>query len=100
MLSGGRYDRLLEKFGRKAGAIGFAVYLDALERMEDLRPFDVDVLLLYGENEDFATVRMWARDLMQSGKSVQVQRAIPEDLRYQKLMKIEEGRLILLEEYA
>ena len=100
VLSGGRYDRLLEKFGRKAGAIGFAVYLDALERMEDLRPFDVDVLLLYGENEDFATVRMWARDLMQSGKSVQVQRAIPEDLRYQKLMKIEEGRLILLEEYA
>ena len=100
VLSGGRYDRLLEKFGRKAGAIGFAVYLDALERMEDLRPFDVDVLLLYGENEDLATVRMWAKDLMQSGKSVQVQRAIPEDLRYQKLMKIEEGRLILLEEYA
>ena len=100
VLSGGRYDKLLEKFGRKAGAIGFAVYLDALERMEDLRPFDVDVLLLYGEKEDLATVRMWARDLMQSGKSVQVQRAIPEDLRYQKLMKIEEGRLILLEEYA
>ncbi|MCL2662917.1 MAG: ATP phosphoribosyltransferase [Oscillospiraceae bacterium] len=30
VLSGGRYDELLRKFGKNAGAIGFAVYLDAL----------------------------------------------------------------------
>ena len=100
VLSGGRYDRLLEKLGRKSGAIGFAVYLDALERMDDSKKYDADVLLLYGEGEDLSTVRMWANDLMQSGKSVQVQRAIPAEFRYKKLMKIEEGRLILLEEYA
>ena len=33
VLSGGRYDRLMEKMGKKAKAIGFAVYLDALERI-------------------------------------------------------------------
>ena len=33
VLSGGRYDRLMEKMGKKAKAIGFAVYLDALERV-------------------------------------------------------------------
>jgi len=31
VLSGGRYDELLRKFGRHSGAIGFAVYLDMLE---------------------------------------------------------------------
>ena len=34
ILSGGRYDTLMKKMGRDAGAIGFAVYLDALERFE------------------------------------------------------------------
>ncbi|MCL2152380.1 MAG: ATP phosphoribosyltransferase [Oscillospiraceae bacterium] len=33
ILSGGRYDKLLRKFGNHAGAIGFAVYLDLLERL-------------------------------------------------------------------
>ncbi len=35
VLSGGRYDRLMQKMGRSAGAIGFAVYLDVLERLEN-----------------------------------------------------------------
>ena len=33
VLSGGRYDKLLRKFGKASGAIGFAVYLDLLERI-------------------------------------------------------------------
>ena len=33
VLSGGRYDALMRKLGREAGAVGFAVYLDALERL-------------------------------------------------------------------
>jgi len=32
VLSGGRYDKLMRKFGKRSGAIGFAVYLDLLER--------------------------------------------------------------------
>ena len=37
ILSGGRYDKLLRKFGiKESGAIGFAVYLDLLERLEEL----------------------------------------------------------------
>ena len=31
VLSGGRYDKLLRKFGKRCGAVGFAVYLDMLE---------------------------------------------------------------------
>ncbi len=33
VLSGGRYDRLMQKMGRHAKAVGFAVYLDLLERL-------------------------------------------------------------------
>lgn len=37
VLSGGQYDSLMKKMGRKSAALGFAVYLDILERMgEDL----------------------------------------------------------------
>lgn len=48
VLSGGRYDGLVRKMGIKADAIGFAVYLDLLERFEKTeKSFDVDVLLVY-----------------------------------------------------
>ncbi|MCF0137989.1 MAG: ATP phosphoribosyltransferase [Oscillospiraceae bacterium] len=40
VLSGGQYDKLMKKIGRKASAIGFAVYLDALERMEEREDSD------------------------------------------------------------
>ena len=33
VLSGGQYDKLMQKMHRKSGAIGFAVYLDVLERL-------------------------------------------------------------------
>ena len=35
VLSGGQYDKLMEKMGKKAAAIGFAVYLDTLERYDE-----------------------------------------------------------------
>ncbi len=44
ILSGGQYDRLLSHMGKKARAIGFAVYLDQLEEADD--GWDVDTLLL------------------------------------------------------
>ncbi len=35
VLSGGQYDKLMEKMGKRSSAIGFAVYLDTLERYEE-----------------------------------------------------------------
>ena len=34
VLSGGQYDRLMEKMGKRSNAVGFAVYLDELERID------------------------------------------------------------------
>ena len=33
VLSGGRYDKLLRRFGKRSGAVGFAVYPDLMERL-------------------------------------------------------------------
>ena len=38
VLSGGRYDNLMRKLKKKASAIGFAVYTDRLDLLEDERP--------------------------------------------------------------
>ncbi len=37
VLSGGQYDRLMDRMGKRSGAVGFAVYLNALE---DLKPWE------------------------------------------------------------
>ena len=36
VLSGGQYDRLMGRLRRRSGAVGFAVYLDMLQSLEDL----------------------------------------------------------------
>ena len=48
VLSGGQYDRLLSHMGKNARAIGFALYLDQLEQLEETAEWDVDTLLLCG----------------------------------------------------
>lgn len=89
ILSGGQYDKLMEKMGRQSGAIGFAVYLDSLERLEPQSPdFDVDTLLLYDETTPTETVENRARLLRQAGHSVLTQRKLPEDLRYRQIIRL------------
>ena len=51
VLSGGQYDRLLSHMGKNARAIGFALYLDQLEQLEETAEWDVDTLLLCGGAE-------------------------------------------------
>ena len=89
ILAGGQYDNLLQRMGKSGQAIGFAVYMDQLERFD--RPekeFDVDVLLLYGPNSDFRNVFTIADDLRQSGSSVRVERTIPAGLRYRECREV------------
>ncbi|MBE0600645.1 MAG: ATP phosphoribosyltransferase regulatory subunit [Firmicutes bacterium] len=53
VLSGGRYDLLMRRFGKEADGIGFAVYLDELSRsLSDRQALDADVLVLYRDKDD------------------------------------------------
>ncbi len=48
VLSGGQYDRLMTKMDKKGRAVGFAVYLDALDALTPTpKELDVDILILY-----------------------------------------------------
>ena len=89
ILSGGQYDKLMAKMGRKSGAIGFAVYLDLLERLEeDEQKYDVDTVILYTENDDMDALRGTVRMLTDAGQTVMAQKAVPEKLRYKQLLRL------------
>lgn len=88
VLSGGRYDKLMRRLGKKSGGVGFAVYLDALKRLkEESAEFDTDILLLYSENDDPASVFRKAAELTELGSTVLALQSIPEGLRYQSLIR-------------
>lgn len=94
ILSGGQYDKMMREMKRKSGAIGFAVYLDLLEQYAvRSEPADVDILLVYDETTSLTDIRRLAEQLGSSGKTVMVQRNIPEKTQYQKLLRIKNGKV-------
>ncbi|MBR5309114.1 MAG: ATP phosphoribosyltransferase regulatory subunit [Clostridia bacterium] len=101
ILSGGRYDRLMSKMGRKSGAIGFAVYLDMLERLsDDMSEYDVDALVLYDDTTDMNALCDALKLFSANGQSVLAQKAIPENIKYRQLLKIKERGVEILENNA
>jgi ATP phosphoribosyltransferase regulatory subunit len=85
VLSGGQYDRLMEKMGKSAKAIGFAVYLDQLERLAGEPPYDVDTLLVCSKDTDPRVIMERVEAIIAEGKSVVVQETIPAKLRYRSV---------------
>ena len=94
VLSGGRYDRLMHRMGKRAGAVGFALYLDLLEGIEaEEVEYDVDTLILTSDKASTKEISETVARLTKLGQSVSVQKTIPEKLRYREIIKIgcEEG---------
>jgi ATP phosphoribosyltransferase regulatory subunit len=89
VLSGGRYDKLVHKFGRCSGAIGFAVYLDLLERLYPPRLGPrVDVLLLYGDETSAEELAKTVSSYTAQGHSICVQRSAPDDVKHKWLVEM------------
>ena len=97
LLSGGEYNGLMRKMGKNQNAIGFAVYLDALERLLDNgSEYDVDTVVLYDSAADLSLLSEALESLTAAGQTVAARRTVPEKLRYQKLLKFDskEGKLL------
>ena len=92
VLTGGRYDKLLEKFGKPLQAIGFAFYLGELERYFAEVPEATDVRLLYGA-ESGAGALLAARKLAAEGLSVRLANAVPAEGRFRRTMRLFKGAL-------
>ncbi len=90
ILSGGRYDLLMNKMGKESGAIGFAVYLDFLERyMEETKEYDTDILLLYNETDSLSDVLKTVSTLTAQGNRVLAEKSVPDGLKYKTLLRFE-----------
>lgn len=87
VISGGQYDRLMARMGRKAKAVGFAVYMDALERLLSSAPeYDADTVLVYGDSDDPAAVLDRAEAIRKEGKSVVAMKEVPFSFRYREVV--------------
>ena len=77
ILSGGRYDKLLEKFNthisndkNKKNAIGFAVYMDKLYKPNSIKnEYDFDILILYKSGSEKVLLNK-VQNYIQAGKKV------------------------------
>lgn len=85
VLSGGRYDKLPEKLGKKVGAIGFALYLGELERYFNSEGNPVDYLVIYDKNSQLQALK-FAKEKLNEEKAVRLSLNIPDDLRYGELV--------------
>ena len=101
VLSGGQFDPLMRRMGRRAGAIGFAVYFDELARLLDNDTvYDLDTLVLYDDSTPWQTVEQTLRDLRNSGVSVGAQRTQPARLRCRRILKLDNGEVTTVYEDA
>lgn len=95
VLSGGQYDKLPQKMGRKAKAIGFAIYLDLLADLHGQEDaFDVDTLILHDGTADPVTLTAAARQAAETG-TVLVTRELPDVRNWKSLRKFEKGAWVL-----
>lgn len=81
--SGGQYDKLMRKMGKKGSAIGFAVYLDELERFKE-KPLQYDIDAVIIDNGDISVVFDLIEKLSKNGESVKVCKKLPSNLIYKK----------------
>lgn len=90
VLSGGRYDPLMRRFGKQADGIGFAVYLDELNRvLSDRRTLDADVLVLYQDGDDLAALHQAVFDLAAQHLRVITRKGTkPDDLHVGKTVRL------------
>ena len=101
ILSGGQYNKLMRRMGKRNDAIGFAVYLDLLDELSRERvEYDIDTVLLYEEGTSPEAVSSAVQRLVKNGKCVSAMRAIPEGVTYRELWRMNGEEVECLEDHA
>ena len=94
VLSGGQYDRLPRKLGRKARAVGFAIYVDLLQELQKGEDsLWVDTLILHDGTVDAKTLSAAAEKAAAEG-TVLVTQKLPGDRRWKRLLRYEKGEAV------
>ncbi len=88
ILSGGEYDNLMQKMGKKSRAIGFAIYLDELSKFSKVQTDNgVDVAIEYGDT-DKSIVLKKVNELIECGKTVLADKKIADNVKYKQIIKL------------
>ncbi len=90
VLSGGRYDKLLEKLGKNKQAVGFAVYLNLLEGFfKGHRKYDFDNLITYSDKSDLIKVFKLRDELINKGETVRIQKENSQEFSFKNIIDID-----------
>ncbi len=90
VLSGGQYDKLMNRMKQNDKAVGFAIYLDMLERLnETVNEYDVDVVMLYERDCNIKKLNREIEKITYNGTKVMALTSIPNEIKYRKLMKFD-----------
>ena len=87
VLSGGRYDKLMQKMGKVNSAIGFAVYPDELN-VDETSKFDADVLIITNNELSVTEVKKVVDEYVNKGLSVNVQPRFPEGMNFGEIIDL------------
>lgn len=91
VLSGGQYDKLMQKMNQRSSAIGFAAYLDMLDGFNlPTNEYDVDVLLVYSKDTNLSAFHAYANSLLKNGETILACKVIPENLKYRRCINFDE----------
>lgn len=91
ILSGGEYDKLMQKMSKKSRAIGFAVYLDELEKLnEKQKDFDVDVLVVYADT-NINDVCKLVKEITDGGETVLAVKIFDEKIKAKRVVNLLKG---------
>ncbi|MGN0823491.1 MAG: ATP phosphoribosyltransferase regulatory subunit [Candidatus Coproplasma sp.] len=90
VLSGGRYDKLINKFGKVGGAIGFALYLGELDRYFTKEREEVDFLIIYDNTCEDRALKA-ANEKIKEGYSVRISNLNDCEVRYKNIINLVNG---------
>ncbi len=94
VLSGGEYGKLMNKFSSDLDAIGFAVYLDTIQRITTAKSYDADVFVLYSPDADAEKLYKSILTLIEQGCSVRTGTATVGNVKCKRTMRFNGEELV------
>lgn len=91
VLSGGRYDKLMKKLGKRASAIGFALYHDRLKYLSREIAGEKPVLVVYGKDTDITLINETKKKLAGENKAFELSKVARNKENYLEIIDLTGG---------
>ena len=79
----------MKRFKKNCGAIGFAIYMDALDQLLCDKDFnEVDTVVIYDDTTDIVAMSALVDELNRKGEKVKAVRELPRGLKYKNIVEM------------